>query len=82
MICFNIKQLQGFMKIIMMFSIKLIKYILNISQVSLAKFQVWSYFIMKLKNIETKHRKHQKEVNNQEINKNNTKKNYMNKKIN
>lgn len=82
MICFNIKQLQGFMKIIMMFSIKLIKYILNISQVSLAIFQVWSNFIIKLKFIENKHRKHQKEVNNQEINKNNTKKNYMNKKIN
>ena len=75
MICFNIEQLQGSMKRIRMFSIKLIKYILNISQVSVAIFQVWRDFIRMLKIIEMKHRKHHKEVNNQEIDKNNTKNN-------
>lgn len=82
MICFNTKQLQGCMKRIMRFSIKLIKYILNISQVSVAIFQVWRNFIIMLKNIEMKHRKYHKEVNNQKINKNNTKKKWTNKKIN
>ena len=75
MICFNIKQLQGCMKSIKMFSIKLIKYILNISQVSVAIFQVWRNFMIMLKNIELKHRKYHKGVKNQEINKNNTKNN-------
>lgn len=81
MICFNIEQLQGFMKRIRMFSIKLIKYILNISQVSVAIFQVWIDFIIMLNIIEIKHRKYHKGVNNQEINKNNTKKKWTNKKI-
>lgn len=75
MICFNIEQLQGFMKRIRMFSIKLIEYILNISQVSVAIFQVWRDFIIMLIIIEIKHRKYQKEVNNQKIKKNNTKNN-------
>ena len=75
MICFNIEQLQGFMKRIRMFSIKLIKYILNISQVSVAIFQVWRDFIIMLNIIEIKHRKYHKGVNNQEINKNNSKNN-------
>lgn len=82
MICFNIEQLQGFMKRIRMFSIKLIEYILNISQVSVAIFQVWRDFIIMLIIIEIKHRKYQKEVNNQKIKKNNTKNNQMNKKVN
>lgn len=75
MICFNTEQLQGCMKRIRMFSIKLIKYILNISQVSVAIFQVWRDFIIMLKIIELKNRKYHKGVNNQEINKNNTKNN-------
>ena len=75
MICFNTEQLQGCMKRIRKFSIKLIKYILNISQVSVAIFQVWRDFIIMSKIIELKHRKHHKGVNYQEINKNNTKNN-------
>ena len=75
MIYFNSEQLQGCMKRIMMFSIKLIKYILNISQVSVAIFQVWRNFIIMLNFIAIKHRKYHKGVNNQEINKNNTKNN-------
>ena len=75
MICFNIKQLQGCMKRIRKFSIKLIKYIINIMLVSVAIFQVWRDFIIMLKIIELKHRKYHKGVNNQEINKNNTKNN-------
>lgn len=75
MICFNTEQLQGCMKRIRMFSIKLIKYILNIMLVSVAIFQVWRDFIIMLKIIELKHRKHHKGVNNQEIDKNNTKNN-------
>ena len=75
MICFNIENLWGCMKRIRKFSIKLIKYILNIKLVSVAIFQVWRDFIIMLKIIELKHRKHHKEVNNQEIDKNNTKNN-------
>ena len=75
MICFNIEQLQGFMKKIRKFSIKLIKYIINIMLVSVAIFQVWRNFIIMLKKIELKHRKYHKGVKNQEINKNNTKNN-------
>lgn len=75
MICFNIEQLQGFMKRIRKFSIKLIKYILNIMLVSVAIFLVWRDFIITLNIIEIKHRKYHKGVNNQEIDKNNTKNN-------
>lgn len=75
MICFNIEQLLGLGKSIKMFSIKLIKYILNISLVSKAIFLVWRDFIIMLNIIEIKHRKHHKGVNNQEINKNNSKNN-------